>query len=166
MKDGSEKPIYFASRALSKAKRNYAQIECEGLAVIFGVSEFHKYIYGREFTIITDHKPLLGLFKEDRAISLTGSVRVQRWALVLASYHYQLVYKPGSKISNADRLSRLPIEDYVTPVPCLEEVVLSMSALDSTPVTSKTVAFYTSRDPVLSQVRKWILHEWPEKKIS
>ena len=67
------------------------------------------------------------LFKEDRAISPTGSARVQRWALVLASYHDQLVYKPGSKISNADGLSRLPIEDYVTPLPCPEEVVLSMS---------------------------------------
>ena len=156
MKDGSEKPIYFASGALSKAERNYTQIEREELAVIFGVSKFHKYIYGREFTIITDHKPLLGLFKEDRAISLTGSVRVQRWALVLASYHYQLVYKPGSKISNANGLSRLPIEDYVTPLPCPEEVVLSMSALDLTPVTSKTVAF-SHQDPVLSQVRKWIL---------
>ena len=39
-----------------------------------------------------------------------------------------------------------------------------MSAFDLTPVTSKTVAFYTSRDPVLSQVRKWILHGWPEKR--
>ena len=89
---------------------------------------------------------------------------MQRWALVLASYHYQLVYKPGSKISNADGLSRLPIEDYVTPLPCLGEVVLFMTALDLTPVTS-TVAFYTSRDPVLSQVRKWILHGWPEKDL-
>ena len=141
MTDGSEKPIYFASRALSKAERNYAQIEREGLAVIFGVSKFHKYIYGQEFTIITDHKPLLGRFKEDRVISPTGSARVQRWALVLASYHYQLVYKPGSKISYADGLNRLPIEDYVTPLPCPEEVVLSMSALDLTPVTTKTVAF-------------------------
>ena len=89
---------------------------------------------------------------------------MQRWALVLASYHYPLVYKPGSKISNADGLSRLPIEDYVTLLPCPEEVVHSMIALDLTPVTSKTVAFYTSRDPVLSQVRKWILHGWPEKR--
>ena len=81
-----------------------------------------------------------------------------------ASYHYQLVYKPSSKISNANGLSRLPIEDYVTSLPCPEEVVLSMSALDLTPVTSKTVTFYTSSDPVLLQVRKWILHGWPEKR--
>ena len=167
MKDRSEKPIYFASRALSKAEQNYAQIEREEVAVIFGVSKFHKYIYGREFTIITEHKPLLGLFKEDRAISPTGSARVQLWTLVLASYHYQLVEnKSGSKISNAYGLSRLPTEDNVTPLPCPEEVVLSISALDLTPVTSKTVAFYTSRNPVLSQVRKWILHGWQEKKIS
>ena len=86
---------------------------------------------------------------------------MQRWALFLANNLYQLVYKPGSKISKADGLSRLPVEDYFTPLTCLEEVVFSMSALDLTPVTSKSVAFYTSEVPVLSQVRKWILQGWP-----
>ena len=46
MTDGSEKPIYFASRTLSRAEQNYAQIKREELAVIFEVSEFHKYICG------------------------------------------------------------------------------------------------------------------------
>ena len=63
MTDRSEKPIYFASRILSRAEWNHAQIEWEGLAFIFGVFKFHRYIYGREFTIITDHKPLLGFLK-------------------------------------------------------------------------------------------------------
>ena len=148
MTDGNEKLIYFTSRTLSSAEQNYVQIEQESLAVVFGVSKFHKYIYGQEFTIIMDHKPLLGLFREGLAISPTESARVQCWALVLASYHYQLVYKPGSKISNTDGLSQLPVEDNFTPLPCLEEVVLSMPALDLTPVISKTFAFYTSRDPV------------------
>ena len=83
----------------------------------------------------------------------------------IGSSELSLSTKPGSKISNTDGLSRLPIEDYVMPLPCPKEVVLSMSALDLTPVTSKTVAFYTSRSPVLSQVRKWILHGWPEEDL-
>ena len=141
MSEWSEKKIYFASRTLSRGKRNCAQIEQEGLAVIFGVSKFHKYIYGREFTIITDHKLLLGLLEKDHAISPTVRTREKRWPLVLANYRYQLVYKPCSNISSADGLSRLPVENYFTPLLSMEKGVPSMSALNSTPVTSETVSF-------------------------
>ena len=82
---------------------------------------------------------------------------MHRWTLILVSYYYQLVYKAGSKISNADRLSQLPVEDYFTPLPSPEEVILSMSVLNLTIVTSKTLACYIARDSMLSQVRKWIL---------
>ncbi len=62
MPDGTEKPTGFASRTLNAAEKNYSQLDKEGLAVIFGVKKFHKYLYGWKFTIITDHKPLLSLF--------------------------------------------------------------------------------------------------------
>ena len=68
MPDGSEQPIAYASRSLSPPERNYSQLDKEGLAMIFGVKKFHQYVYGRKFEISTDHKPLLGLFSEERAI--------------------------------------------------------------------------------------------------
>ena len=78
----------------------------EGLSVIFGVKKFHQYIYGRDITVCTDHKPLLGLFGESRAIPALASSRIQRWSLTLAAYRYKLVYKPGAANANADGFSR------------------------------------------------------------
>ena len=79
--DGQERPVAFVSRTLNDTERRYAQLDKEGLALVFGVKKFHKYLYGREFPLTTDHKPLLGLFGERRAIPASASGRVQRWAL-------------------------------------------------------------------------------------
>ena len=77
MRDGSERPIGFASRTLTTAECNYSQLEKEGLACTFGIKRFHAYLFGHSFQLITDHKPLLGLLKEDRATSQQASARIK-----------------------------------------------------------------------------------------
>ena len=61
MPDGTHRPVAYASRTLSKSKRNYAQIEKEALALVFGVNKFHDFLYAHPFTLVTDQKPLLAI---------------------------------------------------------------------------------------------------------
>ena len=60
--EGTEHPIGYASRTLTHAEHNYAQIDKEALAIIYGVKSFHQYLYGRKLVICSDHKPLIYLF--------------------------------------------------------------------------------------------------------
>ena len=94
MEDGTEQPIAFASRSLSQAERKYSQLDKEALAIVFGVKRFHQFLFGRRFTILSDHQPLKYLFGEHRAIPTMASARVQRWALTLSAYDYKIAFKP------------------------------------------------------------------------
>lgn len=78
MKDGSEKPIGFASRTLTAAEKGYSQLDKEGLAIVFAERRFHQYLYGCVFKVHTDHKPLMSLFSEKRCIPPLASARLQR----------------------------------------------------------------------------------------
>ena len=117
MPDGVERPIAFASRTLSPAEQKYSQLEKEGLACVFGVKKFHTYLYGRQFSLLTDHKPLLGLFSEHLSVPVQASARIQRWALTLSMYEYVLGFRRGAAHHNADALSRLPLPDSPVSVP-------------------------------------------------
>ena len=162
MDDGAEKPIAFASRTLAPAERKYAQIEKEGLACVFGVTRFHSFLYGRHFTLVTDHKPLLGLFNESRPIPAQASARIQRWALTLASYDYSLRFKPTTAHANADALSRLPLTSTSISVPMPAETVLLMETLDASPITAADIRTWTRRDPNLSRVFRYVESGWCE----
>lgn len=98
---GSDPPIAFASRTLNNAEQNYSTTEKELLAIIWSVKHFRPYLFGRKFTIVTDHKPLTWLFN----CKDPGS-RLLRWRLKLSEYDYSIQYKPGKINSNADALSR------------------------------------------------------------
>ena len=77
MEDGSERPVAYASRTLSSAENNYSQLEKEGLVIVFGVTKFHIYLYGRQFIIESDNQSLSYLLKESKQIPPLASSRIQ-----------------------------------------------------------------------------------------
>ena len=128
--DGTERPIYFASRSLATAEKKYSQLDKEGLAIIYGVKKFHQFLYGRPFVIKSDHKPLKYIFAHDRPVPQLASARLQRWALILGAYNYRLQYRPGSQLSHADGLSRLPLPEVPTEIPLPGDTILLMERLE------------------------------------
>jgi len=99
-------PIAFASRTLNKAEINYSTIEKELLAIVWATKYFRPYIFGRKFTVYTDHQPLTWWFK----LKETSS-RLMRWRIKLEEFSFEIKYRKGAN-NNADALSRIKNEEF------------------------------------------------------
>ena len=159
MPDGTERPIAFASRSLSKAERNYAQIDKEALATVWGVKKFHNYLFGRNFTLLTDHEPLTSIFHPSKSLPAVTAARLQRYALFLAGFDYTIMYKNTKCHGNADGLSRLPLHSETTEES--DPVGLFYSTqFEPLPVTAEQVKRETQRDPLLVKVHDLVMKGW------
>ena len=160
--DGIEYPITFVSRTLTSAEKNYSQLEKEALALVYALKQFHYYLWGQlNFTLVTDHKPLLGLFSESKAIPPLASGRIQRWALILQAYSYTLKHRSGAILGTADALSRLPLPAATDCTPVPGDWTLLVNFLDWSPVCSSDIRKQTDVDPTLSMVHKYLEKGWP-----
>lgn len=97
-----DRPIQFFSKSLTGAQLNYATIHKELLAIIMAIEEFAHYLFGRQFVVITDHKPLTALFNQKRVTS-----RLLRWKILLSEYDFKIIHMPGRLNFVADCLSRI-----------------------------------------------------------
>lgn len=168
---GKDRPIAKASKTLTSAETRYAQIEREALAIVFGVKKFHQYLWGRKFVLFTDHKPLTTIFGSKKGIPVSTASRLQRWALILMSYTYDIEFKGTKDIANADGLSRLPEgpdeefdmagQEDVFNVTVEEISAIRDERMCVLPITAEDIAKATSNDPSLSKVVGYILHGWP-----
>ena len=152
MQDG--KVVCYASRALSEVERRYSQTEREMLAAVWAPEHFHLYVYGSKFSIITDHKPLLGIFNSNKPTS----TRMDRWKLRLMPYHCQLFYRPGKHAENpADFMSRHP-EVSGSQVPNLAEEYINYVCHNAVPkaMTLDEVRGETQQDSTMRALSKAI----------
>ena len=163
MPDGSERPVAFASRTLSSSERNYAQVEKEALSLIFGVKRFHSYLYGRHFTLVTDHKPLTAILGPKKGIPPLAAARLQRWAWILSAYTYEIEFRPTGDHGNADGLSRLPLRISPPDDPNADPKVFNISQMEALPVTVRKLRAATSSDRVLSKVYRYTKGTWPQQ---
>ena len=159
---GEWRAVSYASRNLTEVERRYAQTEKEALALVWACERFNLYVYGREFELETDHKPL------ECIISRTSkpSARIERWELRLQCHNYRVVYRPG-KTNIADALSRLNQTNPKDPSSEKEDLVRFV-AQGSTPVflTPREIERESENDPELVSVRHYIhIGDWSQCKI-
>ena len=99
------RPIAYCSRSFTTAEAKYSVTEQECLGCIYAMKEFRAYLYGRRFTLITDHQALRWLLSRKEQ---TG--RIQRWLWELLEFDFEVEYIPGPQNQVADALSRAPVD--------------------------------------------------------
>ena len=92
----------------SSTESNYSNIECELLGLLFTVTHFKHFTFGRLVHVITDHKPLVSLFRKSLVDS---SPRLTRMLVQLLDYTLDVTYQPGAQMHLSDAISRLSSHD-------------------------------------------------------
>ena len=160
--DDIERPIAYASRSLTKAECGYSQLDKEALAIIFGLNRFYNYVYGRKFTIYTDHKPLVRLLGPKEKLPSVAAARLQRWALQLAAFNYDLKFKRTEENGNADCLSRLPRSGGQGERD-QEAQLFNLRQIEAVPVSASEIRKSMARDTQLSAVFRYTKEGWPSE---
>jgi hypothetical protein len=124
-----ERPIMFLSKALSDSQLKFSVTEKEIYAIVYALDRFRQYIYGRPFTIYTDHRALIWLCGKSNP-----NGRLGRWCNIINQYAQEIKFVQGKQNKVADALSRPPFapepapdntehKDGINANPCLHETV-------------------------------------------
>lgn len=157
-------PIHYASCPLTPTQARYPQIDREALSIYWAIKRFHLFVYGTDFKVITDHKPLVTLFNNP---SSKPSARIERWLLDLQQYRFTVEYRPGPS-NPADYPSRHPVGDPESQnFEDESEEHISFIAKNAVPkaVTLSEIESAVAKDPtlqaVMSAVKSGCWHKAP-----
>lgn len=103
-KGQEEQPLAFLSKKLNRAQRNYSPYDRELLAIYVAIKHYRHMLEGREFTVYTDHKPLMYAFNQD---PLRSSPRQARCLEYIGQFTTDIQYIKGTDNTVADALSRI-----------------------------------------------------------
>lgn len=118
-KNGVFQPISYFSKRTTPAESKYHSFELECLAAVYAIKRFQIYLYGIKFRIVTDCDSFrLTLAKKGI------NPRISRWAMFLQDYNYEIVHRPGKRMSHVDALSRC--HNILVLEPCTFEQTLAI----------------------------------------
>ena len=134
---GREFVCEYFGRALRKNERNYSVSEKELLAVVEATTRFRIYLASRKFKIFVDHRALVFM----NHLKSPTSPRLQRWAMFMSQFSYEIVYKKGRLHSNADGLSRMTYEPMEAQTPALTDALVDDNFVSSVDLEMKESDF-------------------------
>lgn len=164
--DNVVRPIAFASKKLNDTEQKYCTLDKEAMAVVYGVTKFYNYVYGREFELETDNAALVRIFGPTKAIPKMAAKRLQHYAIFLSAFTYKIRHIPSNK-NPADYLSRQPETDETTQK-LIKNLEINTNYIDITekPVINwEIVQTETNKDILLSQVIRYSTDGWPDIKL-
>lgn len=153
-----DKPVAYASKALTKAECNYAQIEKELLAIVYGCKKFHNYIACRKVEVESDHKPLEIIMKKPLH---KAPLRLQRMLMQLQRYDLDVKYKKGVELHIADTLSRAYLPEEGEPLEGPLEIYNIQNQIPMSPDKFMQFQKATAEDPSLVQLSNLVQGGWP-----
>ena len=154
----NEKPVYFASKALTETQKGYVAIELESLAVAWVMEKFHHFLYGNQFTLETDQKPLEAILSK----SLNQATpRLQRILIRTFPYNFKIRYIPGLTNQIADCLSRLGFQKDSISLPKLQVNQIT-SQLKARNDSLHRLRLATQADNYLAILKHIIQQGWPK----
>ncbi|XP_043201820.1 uncharacterized protein K02A2.6-like [Amphibalanus amphitrite] len=158
--DGQERPVAYWSRSFTDAEAKYSVSEKEALSAVNAIEHWRIYLWGRHFTLRTDHSALTTLLSPQSANR--AGARIARWQSRLMSYSYTVQYKPGHSIPVADTLSRLPLPDTTAAETDSDDVVALVTDAAADVLTEEDIRAASAADPVMEKLRSTIRFGWPD----
>ena len=111
--------------------------------------------------LVTDHKPLLSLLGPKSGIPTLAAARMQKWALLLAAYQYDIEYRSTTKHANADCMSRLLLKGDNRLNTHNEVKQVNQLQFDSLPMNAQQIHTATRNDPLLARILRYTMSNWP-----